>query len=337
MSRRHVRDAVPILLLAVMLVTMFAWPAAIGVSVDSLSVFNVLRSFSDYGLVVLAVGLTVLIGELDLSAASMFALGGVLAIKFGGDAPVVGMLVAMGFGAVAGAVQGGIIALLRISSLPVTLGGYLIFYGAAQEISNESLLQYSNSGFSFSFDERFASVFSPRIVAVVCVFLLVGLVFHLTRVGRHIRSVGSDVVASEAAGVPIRWVVCGVFAASGALAGLGGAWAALAVASANPNAGFAPLIVAVISIVVGGVALTGGRGTVVGIAAGTLALAALNQTLASVGAPEYASSLVTGGLLLATAVVGAPYLVRRVAAARRRRSIATPVPGQPQADPHGSA
>lgn len=320
MTRRHVKDAAPLAILAVMLATMFAWPSAIGETVDSLSIFNVLRAYSDYGLVVLAVGLTVMIGELDLSAAGMFALGGVIAVKLGVEAPVLGMVAAAAAGLLAGMIQGGIIARLGMSSLPVTLGGYLLLYGLASEMSGTSILQYDNPNFSFGFDDQLLTVLSPRVIAVIAVFALVGAIVHLTRVGRHIRAVGSDRRASRAAGVPVTWVVFGVFAASGTLAGLGGAWSALAVASANPGAGYGPLIFAVIAVIVGGVALTGGSGTVVGMAAGALALAALNQTLASVGAPEYASSLVTGGLLVAMAVASAPYLVGRVNAARRRRA-----------------
>lgn len=316
----RVKNAIPLAILAVMFVTMFAWPSAIGETVDSLSIFNVLRAYADYGLVVLAVGLTVMIGELDLSAAGMFALGGVIAVKLGVDAPVLGMLAAAGAGLIAGAIQGGIIARLGMSSLPVTLGGYLILFGLASEMSGTSILQYDNPDFSFAFDEQIATVLSPRILAVIAVFVLAGLIVHLTRIGRHIRSVGSDARASRAAGVPVQTVVFGVFAASGMLAGLGGAWSALAVASANPGAGYGPLIFAVIAVIVGGIALTGGSGTVAGMAAGALALAALNQTLASVGAPEYASSLVTGGLLVAMSIAAAPYLARRLTAARRRRA-----------------
>jgi ribose/xylose/arabinose/galactoside ABC-type transport system permease subunit len=178
---------------------------------------------------------------------------------------------------------------------------------------------YANQDFAFAFDGQILGVLSPRILTVLAVFAVAALVLHGTRVGAHLRAVGGDRHASRAAGVRVDAITIGVFTASGGLCALAGGMAAYGVASATPEVGYAPLVFGVIAIIVGGVSLAGGTGTVLGMACGGLALATLNQTLAIVGAPGYVAGAVTGGLLAAMAVLSSPDLLRRASARRIRR------------------
>lgn len=98
--------------------------------------------------------------------------------------------------------------------------------------------------------------------------------------------------------------------ASGAFCSVGGALASFAVASGPSNVSVTPLIFGTIAAILGGVTLTGGRGNPLGIAAGALSLATLNQTLAIIGAAQYLSDTITALLLLLVTVVTAPDLVR---------------------------
>jgi ribose transport system permease protein len=97
---------------------------------------------------------------------------------------------------------------------------------------------------------------------------------------------------------------------SGACCSLGGALTSFSVASGPSDVSITPLIFATIAAILGGVTLTGGRGTPLGIAAGALSLATLNQTLAIIGAADYLSSIVTASLLLLVTIVTAPDLAR---------------------------
>jgi ribose/xylose/arabinose/galactoside ABC-type transport system permease subunit len=110
-------------------------------------------------------------------------------------------------------------------------------------------------------------------------------------------------------------------AISGAVCGLGGALTSLGVASGPSDVSVAPLIFGTIAAILGGVTLTGGRGTPLGIAAGALSLATLNQTLAVVGAADYVSSIITAILLLLVTVATAPDLARSPLARLRRSGV----------------
>ena len=112
----------------------------------------------------------------------------------------------------------------------------------------------------------------------------------------------------------------------GTVAGLGGALNGYSVASAAPNVGLTPLVFGTIAAILGGVTLNGGQGSPLGIAAGALSFATLQQTLVSINAPAYATDLVTGALLVLATLATAPSIgelpglqgIKRMADERRR-------------------
>jgi len=91
--------------------------------------FGVLQLFATLGPIALGVGLTMLIREFDLSVAGMVGMAGCIAVLTGGSNPFVGLASALSVGFTAGLVQGLIIARLKLSSIGVTLGGLLVFFG----------------------------------------------------------------------------------------------------------------------------------------------------------------------------------------------------------------
>jgi ribose/xylose/arabinose/galactoside ABC-type transport system permease subunit len=108
------------------------------------------------------------------------------------------------------------------------------------------------------------------------------------------------------------------FIASASIAALGGALLSYSIASAKPDPGTQPLVIAVTGVLLGGVTLAGGRGPVLGIAAGTFSLALLQELFVIQATPAYVSELVLGGLLVLVVAVDAPDLKRRSVAARSR-------------------
>ena len=199
---------------------------------------------------------------------------------------------------------------LGISSVPVTLGGYLICAGLTSAIAHGKPVQYDNIDLGINLNRQIATVFSPRSLIVLGLFAAAAAVMHFTKVGRNVRAVGGDRRASRTAGVRVRGTVLGVMVVSGGCCALGGALTSFSVASGPSDVSVAPLIFATIAAILGGVTLTGGRGSPLGIAAGALSLATLNETLAIIGAADYVSSIITGLLLLVVTIVTAPDLVR---------------------------
>jgi ribose/xylose/arabinose/galactoside ABC-type transport system permease subunit len=119
------------------------------------------------------------------------------------------------------------------------------------------------------------------------------------------------------AGVLVDHIIIGVFAVSGMLTALAGALLSYSLAAASPVALADTLIPAAAAAIIGGVSLAGGKGTPAGIAGGVLVLAALRSGLTAIGVPPYVHDIVTGGVLLAVALLDAEGLERRLLGIRR--------------------
>ena len=313
------RLSLPAIILVVMAASFVILPQFLGGKVNTLSVYTILQTFADYGLVALAVGLGMILAEYDLSAAAVFGLGGLLAVKTGTGSPVVGILVASAAGLLIGAIQGGIMARWRMRSVEVTLGGLLMVSGLTVVIAKQKTVIYDRLDVSTNLNQRILEVFSLRSLIVLAVFIIAGLVIGFTRFGRDVRATGGDRRSARLTGVPVTRTVVGVFAIGSLVAAFGGAFYGLGVGSVAPDVGLAPLVFATIASILGGVTLSGGRGSPIGIAAGVVSFATLQQTLTTVNAPPYMNALITGGLLILVTLVTAPDIGRLGAAIARLR------------------
>lgn len=300
-------------------------------TVTLINVYDVGQIFADFGLIALAIGLAMVAGEYDLSTAGGYALGAVVAVKVGGTSPLLGLAAALGIGLLAGLVQGGIVSRLAISAIPVTLGGYLVLFGLNHALSGSKTVSFDNYTIGITLDEPVLQIFSLRSLICLSVFAMVFAALRFTRLGAELRAVGGDRRASRTAGVSVRRLLVGVLIVSGLCSTAAGALKGFSLASANPDIGLTPLIFGTIAALLGGVSLTGGRGSVVGILAGVLSFATLQETLAIMGVESWQSQLTTGLLLGLVAALTAPDLKRELTALTTRirgRSAPSVAPAQ---------
>ena len=146
-----------------------------------------------------------------------------------------------------------------------------------------------------------------------------------TRWFPSVRAIGGDRRAARVAGVPVDRLLVAVFVLSALGAALPGALLSYSLATASPtNIGFDVLTFSATAALIGGVSLSGGKGSPVGIAAGVLSLSVLQEILAILGSPDYVSSLITGGLLVIVTFVWAPdlsrWLIRYASPPRSKRA-----------------
>ncbi|WP_157814035.1 ABC transporter permease subunit [Microbacterium sp. BR1] len=296
-----------------------ALPLAMGGQVTSYTVYSLLQTFATYGLVALALGLTVLSGEYDISVLGMYGLGGMLAAVLGADNPLLGVGAAVLVGAISGLVQGLVITRIGIDSMAVTLGGYLILLGLTQTVGGSRTVQIDNIPLSMVLSTPVLSVFSVQSLVVFGIFVFAWLLLRYTTVGRDLRAVGADRRTSRVVGVRTDGILVGVFMTSGMLAGLAGAANAFVLAAAVANPGLGPLVFATTAVLIGGIAITGGIGSVWGIVGGALALAAFRAAFASIASPNWVLDLVMGMLLAIAVTISAPGFILRI---RSRRILA---------------
>jgi ribose transport system permease protein len=311
-TRRRRVDATglaPYAILALMVAALALVPVLTEYTVRTANVYDIFQNFASYGLVALALGITIIAGEFDLSVSSMYLLGGMVAVLTGDGSPTVGILVALGTAVIVGVAQGGLIAGFRLNSMPVTLGGYLVVLGTTYILGHGKSVIYEDYNVGLRLDKPILQNFSIRSLIAIGIFAVTIVALRYLRVGRDIRAIGGDRRAARVAGVSVDRLLVGVFVMSALGAALAGALLSYSLATASPtNIGVDVLTFSATAALLGGVRLSGGKGGAIGIAAGVLSLSVLQEILAILRSPDYVSSLITGGLLVAVTIVWAPEL-----------------------------
>jgi ribose transport system permease protein len=257
------------------------------------------------GIVSVGVGVTMIAGEFDLSVGSLAALTGVIALEIISIGVLPALLVGVVFAAAVGAIQGILIGVLGINSLVFTIGTLIGLRGLAMVVAHEQTITMPIEQLPDVdiLTQHFLGVFSPISVGMIVVFAAVGLFLRYTRRGREIYAIGGGRNEARAAGVPLLRPMMIAFTLSGALAGLGGALLSIRLGSATPLGFDSLLLSAATTCLMGGVALEGGIGNVIGIAIGLFTLRFLVTGMAALGAPYYVQNLAVGALLILVVVV----------------------------------
>jgi galactofuranose transport system permease protein len=268
----------------------------------SSNLWNVLLQVST--VILAAVGMTMVIatGGIDLSVGSVMAVSGAVAavlLPRGMAIAVIGALVAAGC---IGALNGALIARLRVQPIVVTLATLIAGRGLAQVISNEGeLIPIGDPAFALLGRGHVGPVPTQVIIAAVAVGVALFLL-RATPFGRYVLAVGGNSAAARLAGVPVRRTIVTVYAASALLAGLAGLIVASRLgASDAAKIGLNMELDAIAAVVVGGTALAGGRATVTGSVIGALIMQVIATSFNMLLVP-YAWSLALKALIILVAV-----------------------------------
>lgn len=259
--------------------------------------YTIMQGMVFLGLGALAFGLTIIAGEMDLAVPSTATVAGIVTIQLSGAGVFVATLVGMLLGLVIGLLQGLLVWRVRLHSVVITVGTATALLGLALILSNMTTVVSPDLNVSSLIQQQWL-IFSPGSLIAVTFFILVGLMLKSTKWGVEIRAFGGGRTEALAAGVPAWRPLLIVFGTSGLLSGALGALASLSVGSADGSSFSNLLLAAVVAPLIGGIALTGGRGTALGIAIGVLTLRFVNSGLSLAGAPFYVINMAIGLLLL---------------------------------------
>ena len=188
--RPHLGQLAPYAILSLMILVLALLPALTQHTVRTANVYDIFQNFASYGLVALALGITIIAGEFDLSVSSMYLLGGMVAVLTGNGSPLLGILAALGTAILVGVVQGGLIARFRLNSMPVTLGGYLIVLGTTYILGHSKSVIYQKYTVGLRLDKPMLQIFSIRSLVSLGIFVIAAIVLRYLRVGRDIRAIG---------------------------------------------------------------------------------------------------------------------------------------------------
>lgn len=293
---------------------------AFGVLETSLSILNGLPLI---GLLALGISMTMIAGELDLSAASVATLAGIICIKSEGLGVFGATVVALGIGSLIGVIQGVIVAKTRINSMVLTIATLNVLLGVCYVLTSGSPVALTKYTLSDPLLVRHGGVLTvPAVIAIVA-FVAIGVFLRNLRWGREIYAIGGARKESIAAGVARNRPIIQAFGISGAMAGLAGGLVSLQAGSAGPTSFTALLLTAVAAALVGGISIYGGRGDALNVFLGVATLSVLTAWLANRGTADSMTQMVTGALLFA--VVAIEFLKGR----RSRSPVQSGLPGVP--------
>ena len=273
-------------------------------------------------LLTLAAGQAVVIitRNVDLSVGSVLGLTAYLTGRMFIDQPGIPIVAVVSIGLLAGgllgAVNGALVSFGRVPSLVITLGTLYIYRGVVLTWAGSDRINAGDMprGFLRLGTQSIGSIPILFVVALVVV-CIVGYYLYAHRGGRELYAIGSDPDAAELYGLKVRRRVMAAFVLSGALAGLAGVMHAARYGTVSSAAGFGIELEAVAAVVIGGVAIFGGSGTVWGAAIGAMLLVTIDRALPILGIPDFWQRAVVGALIIGAIVLD------RVLSARQARKL----------------
>ena len=254
---------------------------------------------------IVAIGMTIviLVGEIDISVGSQFAVASVAAgwlAKSGMPIALVLPCVLL-IGAAMGALNGLLVGRIGLPSIIVTLAMLVAWRDGLRWITAGAWVQDLPASFQWF---GLGQTLAQGLIVVIALVVLVSFSLALRHLGagRAVYAVGSDKEAARLAGIDPRRIVFGVFVAMGALVGLAAALNAVRFTSVPSNAGLGLELKAVAAAVVGGTLITGGRGRLVGTLIGVALLGTVGTALTFVGINPFWERSVQGAIILAALV-----------------------------------
>jgi len=301
-----------------------------------------------YGLLAIGMLVVILTGGIDLSVGSTLGLCGVVAgaLMQGVEIEVLGsifypsvwvvVVLTCALGGFIGAVNGVLIAYLKVPAFVATLGVLYCARGVALLLTNGLTYnnlggqpELGNTGFDWLGFNTFFNV-PIGVLVLVALAIIAVILLNRTAFGRWVYSTGGNARAAELSGVPVKFTTISVYVFSGICAAVAGLVLSSQLTSAGPTAGMTYELTAIAAVVVGGAALTGGRGNVRGTLLGAFVIGFLSDGLVIIGVSAYWQTVFTG------AVIVLAVLMNSIQYAKRPKPLpASGNPVIPQKEPAG--
>ena len=273
----------------------------------------ILQQVAIVGIVGAAQTLVILTAGIDLSVGAIMVLSSVVMGQFTfryGLPPTVAIACGFAVGAFCGFINGVLVARMKLPPFIVTLGMWQIvlatnfLYSAnetirSQDISSQApILQFFGNNFRIG-----SAVFTYGVIAMVLLTALLWYVLNRTAWGRHVYAVGDDPEAAELAGVNVKRMLIGVYTLSGLICALAG-WALIGrIGSVSPTAGQFANIESITAVVIGGMSLFGGRGSILGMLFGALIVGVFSLGLRLIGTDPQWTYLLIGVLIISAVAI----------------------------------
>jgi len=287
---------------------------------------------AELGIVALPVGLLMIAGHLDLSVGTVIPASSMAIAIVSGlyEAPIiVGIIAALGIGLAVGFINGYLVIRTDLPSFVVTLATLFAVAGLTLGFSiilagSTSVALEAGPVAKQLFGEFVGGKFQVTVFWWLGAVVVFGFILTFSRYGNWIFAIGGDKVSARNAGIPTDRLTIALYMASGLCSAFVGMSQAILYNSAQVSAGQSFIFNSIIAVVIGGVMLTGGYGSVVGIVLGTLTFSNVHQGIYYTGFDANWASLIIGILLLAAVLMNNTFRTMAMAYAPRTKARAKP-------------
>lgn len=283
---------------------------------DAYNLSDATFNFTEKALIAFAMALLIIAGEIDLSVAAIIALASTVmgyAVQMGvGTSGLVAL--GIGTGLACGAFNGFLVAGLRLPSIVVTIGTMSLFRGISYLVLGDQAFGKYPEDFAFFGQGYVVWVISFEFVLFVVMAVVFAILLHATNFGRQVFVIGTNPFAARFSGIPVERVKFILFLLTGLMSGIAAVCLTSRLGSTRPSIAQGWELEVVTMVVLGGVSILGGSGTIGGVVIAAFVMGLVTFGLGLLNVPGIVMSIFVGLLLIITIAI--PIVVRRLRAMR---------------------
>ncbi|MES5048041.1 ABC transporter permease [Rhizobium nepotum] len=313
---RRILASWEVLLLGVAILIFIANSLASPYFLNAWNLSDATFNFTEKAIIAFAMALLIIAGEIDLSVAAIIALASTAmgaAVQMGVGTPGL-VAIGIGTGLLCGAFNGFLVAGLKLPSIVVTIGTMSLFRGISYMVLGDQAYGKYPADFAYFGQGYVFSVISFEFVLFLAMAVIFAILLHATNFGRQVYVIGNNPFAARFSGIPVERVKFILFLLTGLMSGIAAVCLTSRLGSTRPSIAQGWELEVVTMVVLGGVSILGGSGTIAGVVIAAFVMGLVTFGLGLLNVPGIVMSIFVGLLLIITIAI--PIVVRRLRALR---------------------
>lgn len=313
---RRIMASWEVLLLGVAILIFIANSLASPYFLNAWNLSDATFNFTEKAIIAFAMALLIIAGEIDLSVAAIIALASTAmgaAVQMGIGTPGL-VAIGIGTGLLCGAFNGFLVAGLKLPSIVVTIGTMSLFRGISYMVLGDQAYGKYPADFAYFGQGYVFWVISFEFVLFIAMAILFAILLHATNFGRQVYVIGNNPFAARFSGIPVERVKFILFLLTGLMSGIAAVCLTSRLGSTRPSIAQGWELEVVTMVVLGGVSILGGSGTIAGVVIAAFVMGLVTFGLGLLNVPGIVMSIFVGLLLIVTIAI--PIVVRRLRAMR---------------------
>ncbi|MGZ2427216.1 ABC transporter permease [Rhizobium laguerreae] len=279
---------------------------------DAWNLSDATFNFTEKAMIAFAMALLVISGEIDLSVAAIIALASTAmgaAAQAGIGTPGL-VAIGIGTGLLCGTFNGVLVSVLKLPSIVVTIGTMSLFRGISYIVLGDQAYGKYPADFAYFGQGYVVWVFSFEFVLFIVLAILFAILLHATNFGRQVYAIGNNDFATRFSGIPVERVKFILFLLTGVMSGIAAVCLTSRLGSTRPSIAQGWELEVVTMVVLGGISILGGSGTIVGVVIAAFVMGLVTFGLGLLNVPGIVMSIFIGLLLIITIAI--PIIARRI-------------------------